>query len=93
MSAQALVLAAGDDVAVALVPLIAGRTAEVRGAKAMRIQVRDAIPFGHKVALQDVESGRDVRKLGHVIGFAQVAIRAGEHVHLHNLQSHRGPRA
>ena len=45
----------------------------------------DDIPAGHKVALRDIASGTIIRKFGEIIGIAQREIRAGEHVHVHNL--------
>lgn len=49
------------------------------------VTLRDDIPSGHKVALTDVAAGTQVRKYGQVIGVATRPIRAGEHVHTHNL--------
>lgn len=43
------------------------------------------IPFGHKVALCDIEKGAPVVKYGVVIGTATATISKGEHVHVHNL--------
>ena len=43
------------------------------------------VPAGHKIAAHDFASGEPVRRYGQVIGFASKAIRAGEHVHVHNL--------
>src|SRR5262249_3983101 len=45
----------------------------------------EAIARGHKVALSDVPQGATVQKLGTSIGHATRLIRAGEHVHTHNL--------
>ncbi|SED50430.1 UxaA family hydrolase [Rhodobacter sp. 24-YEA-8] len=45
----------------------------------------DLLPRGHKVALQDIPAGTEVRKFGQVIGIASTGIAAGQHVHLHNL--------
>jgi len=44
-----------------------------------------SIPAGHKVAARDIPAGAPVRRYNQVIGFATRDIRAGEHVHLHNL--------
>jgi altronate hydrolase len=44
-----------------------------------------AIPSGHKVALHAIAATEPVRKYGHVIGSATVAIAPGDHVHVHNL--------
>ena len=43
------------------------------------------MPRGHKIALTDLPAGALVHKYGHVIGMASRPIRAGEHVHTHNL--------
>jgi galactarate dehydratase len=53
---------------------------------------RQAIPRGHKVALADIARGDAVVKYGQTIGVASAAVRAGEHVHLHNVSMHDGLR-
>jgi altronate hydrolase len=73
-----------DDVAAALRPLEAGEVVEVDG---LSIEVREAIPHGHKVALRDLDAGAEVRKYGWPIGAATTPVRAGEHVHSHNLRT------
>ena len=45
-----------------------------------------AIPRGHKIATVDIPAGAPVRKYAQIIGFAATDIRAGEHVHTHNLE-------
>ena len=40
---------------------------------------------GHKYARRDIKKGEDVIKYGNPIGHATCDIRAGEHVHTHNL--------
>jgi altronate hydrolase len=50
-----------------------------------KITCRDPIPFGHKVATMDIQPDAPVRKFGQIIGFASRLIRAGEHVHTHNV--------
>ncbi len=74
----ALVLRAGDDVAVARRAIRAGETAA-------GIAALQEIPRGHKIALRAIPPGEPVRKYGQIIGIANAPIRAGEHVHLHNL--------
>ena len=44
----------------------------------------ESIPFGHKVARQEIAKGDSVIKYGVAIGKATTTIRAGEHVHVHN---------
>src|SRR5215831_6077246 len=73
---------ATDDVVVALVPLGQGETVEAGG---RRIEVREPIPAGHKLAVRAVATGGEVRKYGWPIGRATRDIEAGVWVHTHNL--------
>src|SRR5438132_6315728 len=75
---------AGDNVAVALRPLASGEDIEVAG---RRLTIREAIEQGQKFALGDIGTGEIVRKFGWPIGAAVAPIRAGEHVHTHNLKT------
>jgi altronate hydrolase len=50
-----------------------------------KITCRDAISFGHKVAVTSIKEGEAVKKYGQIIGFAAKAIQPGEHVHTHNV--------
>lgn len=45
------------------------------------------IPFGHKIALEDVKRGESVIKYGFPIGTAITDIKKGEHIHTHNLKT------
>jgi (2R)-sulfolactate sulfo-lyase subunit alpha len=47
------------------------------------------IPLGHKIALKDFKIGDTVLKYGHDIGKVVADIKAGEHVHTHNLKTKR----
>ncbi|MCP4514288.1 MAG: altronate dehydratase, partial [Delftia sp.] len=47
--------------------------------------LRQSIPSGHKVALQEIAPGEAVYRYGQVIGHASQAILPGEYVHVHNL--------
>jgi altronate hydrolase len=49
-----------------------------------------AIPRGHKAALVDLQPGDIVRKYGFPIGRATAPIRAGGHVHSHNMETGLG---
>lgn len=71
-----------DDVAIALAAMCADEQATVTGDT---IIVRSSVPAGHKVALRDLPAGSLVHKYGQVIGRITQDVRAGEHVHLHNL--------
>jgi len=87
---DALVLHPDDDVAVALHDLSDGATAVVRRQGANEhLQITQAIPLGHKLALHPLAAGAPVRKYGQAIGVATVDISGGSHVHVHNLASRR----
>jgi altronate hydrolase len=71
-----------DNVAVARVALGEGAELRVNG---IRLETRDAIPAGHKVALREIQPGEMVLRYGQAIGRAGRLILAGQHVHTHNL--------
>src|SRR5258705_13665664 len=79
---RAIVLKPEDDVAVAKAPLDKGAVFEDGAA---RIEARQDVKPGHKIARRDVRRGQPVRRYGQVIGFATQDIAVGEHVHTHNL--------
>lgn len=75
-------IAPNDDVAIALRDLTVGETVSVGDRD---IELRDAIPRGHKFALQAIKAHGEIHKYGWAIGRAQVDIPSGAHVHTHNL--------
>jgi altronate hydrolase len=78
----AIVLRPEDDVAIAKKEIPAGTILEDAGG---RIEVRQDIRPGHKVARRPRRAGEAVRRYGQVIGFATGDIAAGDHVHTQNL--------
>jgi len=56
------------------------------GEKVEDIEVLQRVPAGHKIASSDINKGQQVTKYGQFIGFATSNIKAGEHVHTHNLE-------
>lgn len=70
-----------DNVVIAMGDLAPGSYALPTGGT---LQVADAVPRGHKVAVAPVAPGEPVRKYGQVIGFASEPITPGRHVHTHN---------
>ena len=68
----------------------ADTTVELRGEKQGRVMLKQDIPFGHKVALADMDLGADILKYATVVGETTAAITVGEHVHIHNVGSKRG---
>jgi hypothetical protein len=81
---RALRLDPADNVAVAVTALEPGEVV-------LDVEVRDAIRFGHKLALRAIPAGEPVLKYHEVIGRASAPIAAGEHVHVHNVVSARLP--
>ncbi|MBR0035705.1 MAG: UxaA family hydrolase, partial [Synergistaceae bacterium] len=75
-----------DMVAVALTQLKAGSVVAVAGADCS-ITLTEDITMGHKVALRDIKNGEPVIKYGFPIGQATTDIKAGSHIHTHNLRT------
>jgi altronate hydrolase len=82
LTEKAVILRPEDDVAVAKAELTAGTVLDDGG---HRIEVRQDIKPGHKVARRAVATGAPVRRYGQVIGFATRDIAVGDHVHTQNL--------
>ena len=75
-----------DDVGTALSDLDAGTDIPYDGG----VEVRERVPFGHKVSLVARDPGDPVTKYGERIGQATRRIAPGEWVHTHNVESRRG---
>jgi altronate hydrolase len=73
-------IVSADNVAVALRPLAAGRSAA-------GVTAASDIAKGHKIAVRPIAAGEQVIKFGFPIGTATRDIAAGEHVHTHNLRT------
>lgn len=56
-------------------------------AQSRTVLVRETIPFGHKIALQNIKKGDAVIRFCMQIGIATQDIAAGAQVHVENLQS------
>jgi altronate dehydratase small subunit len=88
---DAIAIRENDNVATALRDLAVGEEIVVGVADRTRsVRVRQAIPFGHKLALTDIPAGTDILKYGEVMGRATQEIPAGAHAHIHNIESLRG---
>jgi len=89
--AKALKINDRDNVAVVLEDVVAQEGVEAGdGPLTLMLQARQAIPFGHKIALADIAVGEPIIKYGEEIGQAGAAIRSGDWVHLHNVNCRRG---
>lgn len=81
--ADLLLLHGSDDVYVALRDVSAGESVQAAGEPPLTA-VSD-VPRGHKLARRELASGALVHKYGQVIGTIQGDVRAGAHLHTHNL--------
>ena len=89
---QFLVHEKADNVGVATVDIAAGETAKglfMDSQDPVEMKAQQAIPLGHKIALTDMDADGSVIKYGHDIGRVVAQIKAGEHVHIHNLKTRR----
>jgi hypothetical protein len=80
-----VVLAQGDNVGIATRDIAAGE--EARDVKGRTLTARERIPQGHKIALEAIGPGTDVRRLSVAVGIATSAIGEGDLVHVHNVKS------
>lgn len=91
MKRDAIVIRKEDNVATAIRDLDSGLDAAVGiGDEVIQLKLCQAIDYGHKVALRDIARGENILKYAATIGRATRTINAGEHVHVHNVESLRG---
>ena len=89
--AKALKINPRDNVAVVLADVRPGEEIVVTTDEGVvRLEARQAIAFGHKIALADLHADQPIIKYGEEIGRAQTEISAGDWIHLHNLTCRRG---
>ena len=86
----AVLLQPEDDVAIARTTLMPGLVVRlpvnsIQQGTADLLEIGQLISAGHKLALRGIAVGAAVRRYGAVIGFATQPIKAGTHVHSHNL--------
>jgi len=86
-----LLLHPEDHVAVARRRIRAGDRILLHDGRA--IIAREDIPMSHKLALDPMPAGAEVRKYGQIIGFATRDILPGDHIHSHNLEMRAFDRA
>ena len=87
---RALIMHPHDNVATAVEEIRAGEDVAVPVVgTALTLRATEAIPFGFKLALQDIPQGEIIRKYGETIGKAGQPIAKGALVHVHNLEGTR----
>ena len=82
--AELLRITPRDNVAVALQAIDAGTSLTVDG---VTVTAAEAIPAGHKIALEAIPANGKVIKYGFPIGYAKSDIVKGSHVHVQNLHT------
>ena len=87
---NALIIDEKDSVAVAIEPITKGSEVNYKFKDEVKtISAIEDIQIYHKTAIKDVKKGEPVIKYGQHIGIAAKDIKVGEHVHVHNVESHR----
>lgn len=84
---NAVIIDEKDDVAVAIEPIKKGDEVNYKD-KSGEVKTLNAISdvtIYHKIAIKDIAKDSKVTKYGEHIGEAISAIKAGEHVHTHNV--------
>ncbi len=90
MEKRTIKMAASDNVATALCDIVKGDSVTVYDEDQVQVAVLPAtadIPYGNKIALNDVPDGGAIVKYGEVVGRACRDITAGTLVHVHNVRS------
>jgi len=88
MENNVIVIHPGDNVAVAIKAIKAGD--RIVGIEGLDIVAGADIPPSHKVAIIAIPKGKPVIKYGEFIGNAKEAIRPGDWVHTHNINTEEG---
>ncbi len=81
-----LLLHPADNLAVARRAVRPGEQLSVAG---RTVEIFEAIPANHKVAIHDIAKGETLRKFGQPIGSAMMPITAGQWVHVQNVSLER----
>ena len=81
---RVMVLAPGDNVAIAKADIAAGTTLKVMG---QSVTLKTRVEVGHKFAFKKVAKGEKLVKYGAPIGVATQDIAPGDYMHIHNVTS------
>lgn len=86
---NAMLIDPADNVVVAIEPISKGGPVEYDcGGETRSLTALEDITIYHKLACRDIPQGEPVVKYGQHIGSAVTDIKAGQHVHVHNVESH-----
>lgn len=86
---KAILLNEKDNVATALLPVKKDGNVEIiyNNKVITIIMALDNIEIYHKIAIKSIDNGDKVYKYGETIGRATSFIKAGQHVHVSNIES------
>lgn len=84
-----LIMNASDNIAIAIRRIQAGETVSDLKQK-VSVVATEEIPFGFKIATQEIPKDRLIYKYGETIGKSVKTISAGQLVHVHNIVGLRG---
>jgi (2R)-sulfolactate sulfo-lyase subunit alpha len=83
-NASFILLHGDDNVLVCRARAEAGETVAVDG---LVLVLASPIEVGHKIARRDLKAGDKILKYGAPIGSMTADAKAGDHIHMHNMQS------
>lgn len=87
---RALMMHVRDNVATTIEEIQTGDEVRVpKGDSVLTVTALEAIPFGFKIALEEIPEGALIVKYGETIGKAGRPIPKGALVHIHNLEGTR----
>jgi altronate dehydratase small subunit len=87
---RALIMHPKDNVATSIEEIQPGDEVQVsQGGEFRTVTAVEAIPFGFKIALEEIPQGAIIMKYGETIGKASLSIARGALVHVHNLEGTR----
>lgn len=79
-----------DNVAVAIEKIETGKEIKYKAGEDIKSLISTGdIEIYHKFATKIINVGEAIIKYGEHIGLASRTIKAGEHVHIHNVENHR----
>lgn len=87
---RAIVLHPDDNVATLIDAGRATDLVQLTGETTGQIELLADVPYGHKCAVRAIGKGAEILKYGQVVGRAISDIRAGDHVHVQNVEALRG---
>jgi altronate dehydratase small subunit len=87
---RALIMHPKDNVATTIEEVLPGDEVRIpQGGEVLTVHAIEAVPFGFKIALEEIPQGAIILKYGDTIGKASRPIARGALVHVHNLEGTR----